>query len=335
MKEFILSDESRNSKGFKVLTSGIYLKRFEQNPVMYYNHAMEMGVIGRWENIRIKGDKLCATPVFDMNDPFASKIASKVEGGFIKAASIGIDECRMEVIGGESIVTSCRLYECSVCDIPSNENSLALHYGDKVITDTREIAKLTLKERENMNDLAAINEALGLQSNASIDSILEAIRSLKQSSGTEQAIDDAIKMKYVCDYERPGLITMAFSDPTAFSDYMEKRKSKIIKDREQKGSELIFKAIKEGVINNDRNGKVKSFWLNAFVNDFETAKYVLESFPRRTSISSMIKENGNGDGRSGWTLSDYRKKAPQELKNNPGLYQTLLDQEKQKNNINH
>ena len=38
MKEFLISDESTNSYGFAVLTSGINLERFKKNPVMYYNH---------------------------------------------------------------------------------------------------------------------------------------------------------------------------------------------------------------------------------------------------------------------------------------------------------
>lgn len=34
-----------------------------------------------------------------------------------------------------------------------------------------------------------------------------------------------------------------------------------------------------------------------------------------------------GKNRDGWTLADYRQYAPEELKNNPKLYQHLLEQE--------
>ena len=90
MKEFVLSDESPNSYGFKVLTDGIILDRFMANPVMYYKHDRETGVIGRWENIRKQGGKLLGTPVFDRKDELGIRIANKVKDGFIKGASMRI-----------------------------------------------------------------------------------------------------------------------------------------------------------------------------------------------------------------------------------------------------
>jgi len=91
-KEFVLSDETKNSYGFKVMTNGINLSRFRQNPVMYYNHDREAGVIGQWDNVRIDGKRLLGTPIFDLNDPLGAKVAKQVADGFLKGASIGIDK---------------------------------------------------------------------------------------------------------------------------------------------------------------------------------------------------------------------------------------------------
>lgn len=38
-KTFVLSDESVNSYGFRVLTDGIALDNFKKNPVMLWNHT--------------------------------------------------------------------------------------------------------------------------------------------------------------------------------------------------------------------------------------------------------------------------------------------------------
>lgn len=83
---FLVSDESLNSHGFKVLTAGINTTNFEKNPVMLYMHDRSHSVIGRWENLRKEGNKLYADAIFDEEDPEAVKIAGKVERGFIKAA---------------------------------------------------------------------------------------------------------------------------------------------------------------------------------------------------------------------------------------------------------
>lgn len=145
-KTFILSDESVNSHGFRVLTDGIDTSRFESNPVMLFNHISwgdkYNGPIGRWENIRKENGQLLAESVFDEEDEEAAKIAGKVSRGFIKGASIGIldivewSEDPNLMLPGQKLptVTKCVIYEASVCDFPSNEKSIALVGKDGKIT---------------------------------------------------------------------------------------------------------------------------------------------------------------------------------------------------------
>lgn len=56
-KTFVLHDESVNTYGFRMLTSGVNLDEFRKNPVMLLNHNDYSLPIGRWENIRIEGAK--------------------------------------------------------------------------------------------------------------------------------------------------------------------------------------------------------------------------------------------------------------------------------------
>ena len=176
VKEFVISDESLNRYGFKVLTSSIDLTEFKKNPVMYYNHQRETGVIGRWENIRIEGDKLLAVPIFDINDELGLKISGKVQSGFIRAASIGIQH---EVIPSDTdTVVSCELVECSVCDIPANRNALVLYHKGEPVKDIESHMKLILTKKGNdmnENDLKTILTALDLSSCATVNDILNRI----------------------------------------------------------------------------------------------------------------------------------------------------------------
>ena len=52
-KTFILHDETVNTQGFRMLTSGADLSVFKNNPVMLLNHDDWDLPIGRWENIRV------------------------------------------------------------------------------------------------------------------------------------------------------------------------------------------------------------------------------------------------------------------------------------------
>ena len=88
-KTFILHDETVNTQGFRMLTSGADLSVFKNNPVMLLNHDDWDPPIGRWENIRVEGTQILADAVFDEDDERAVAVMGKVERGFLKAASIG------------------------------------------------------------------------------------------------------------------------------------------------------------------------------------------------------------------------------------------------------
>lgn len=167
-KTFILSDESVNSHGFRVLTDGIELDRFKSNAVMLFNHISwgdkYNGPIGRWENIRVENGQLLADAVFDEVDEEAKKIAGKVERGFMKGASIGIldviewSEDPALMLPGQKLptVTKCVIYEASVCDFPSNEKSIALVGKDGKISLITEDSLRVLLSANKENDTDAI-----------------------------------------------------------------------------------------------------------------------------------------------------------------------------------
>ncbi len=151
-KTFLLSDDSLNSYGYRVLTDGIDMSDFEKNPVLLFNHErMSWGVdkydgpIGRWDNVAVKSGKLYGDPVFDEEDPKGKMISNKIEKNFIRAASIGfqiieLSEDKKYMLPGQTrpTVTKCKLVEVSVVDVPANKNALALYddNGHKVdLTD--------------------------------------------------------------------------------------------------------------------------------------------------------------------------------------------------------
>ena len=126
MRIVLCDSETINSYGFKTDVKGINLSRFEKNPVMLYQHNPH-SVIGRWEDIKIEGGQLSATPVFDMEDPEAAEIARKVEQGFIKGCSMGIVIKQMTRTKGIDTATESVLLEASIVSIPADENALVVY----------------------------------------------------------------------------------------------------------------------------------------------------------------------------------------------------------------
>ncbi len=130
-KIFVLNDERKtNSYGFRILTSGISLSRFEKNPVMLDSHYnSNSSVIGKWEEVQKDNYLLTASPVFDTDDEKANTIAGKVERNFIKSCSMGVGFSKkdLEYKDGELVLKSCELYEVSIVAIPSNANAIRLY----------------------------------------------------------------------------------------------------------------------------------------------------------------------------------------------------------------
>lgn len=211
--DFILIDDSVVMNGFRPLMSGVQLASFKANPVMLFMHNRADGgmlasldedavlPIGQWYDVRIEGNRLLAKPDFDDNDPFALKVQSKVEGGYLKGASIWIEP--MAVSDDEALklqgqqgptITKWGVLEASIVDIPNCRNALAIKNsaGAKIVLNANAAYDASVHEyllsftdkKQNMNkDLLCAT--LGLPSTATDSEIASKLAALK--SGTENA----------------------------------------------------------------------------------------------------------------------------------------------------
>ena len=197
MQRFICSDESVNSYGFWVLTSGIRLEKFLKNPVMLWNHSRSYGSrndvlpIGYWKDLRVENGCLTAEPVFDTEDDFARQIASKVEQQVVRACSIGIrilttsaEDVYMKKGQTHETVIACELREISLCDIPSNGNAVAVALYDEQdrLIGLSEMSESFLPSVVNpkKNDMEKVNEILGLPKGATEDLAVAEIAKLNE-----------------------------------------------------------------------------------------------------------------------------------------------------------
>lgn len=89
---FVISDESKDSHGTVFRMSGWKFDRFTSNPIVTYGHPDPNGadpdvIIGRG-TVSIEGGRLTARVEYDMENPLAQKVKSKVDRGFLNMTSI-------------------------------------------------------------------------------------------------------------------------------------------------------------------------------------------------------------------------------------------------------
>lgn len=308
-KTFILSDNSLNSYGFRLLTSGANLEQFKKNPVMYYNHDTWSTPIGKWENIRVEDDKVLADAVFDLADAEAAKIAGKVERDFIRMTSVGVvalewSEESEHMMPGQTrpTVTKWIAKEASIVGMGANHNALRLYDRNGKLLNGEEQIKLMFDTNLELNN-NKMNEnlikMLELDDGASEGTVLGAIKLLL--SDTKRLVDENKTFK-----ERIDALNEA-----------EKRQ------RTDEAIHLTDEAVKDGRLNADARAEM----LEMFELDFEKAKKVLTAIPKRESVKDKLKnqENLNDEAyqamvKMNWDDIDKEGKLSELREDYPDLY---------------
>jgi HK97 family phage prohead protease len=282
---FLVSDETVNTYGFRILTAGIDTTRFEKNPIMLYMHEQPI-IIGRWENLTKKGGQLFADAVFDEADPIAKEIMGKVERGFLKATSLGIffePSSRLKDEKGDYI-EKCELIEISIVAIPSNSNAVKLY------NDSFETVQLKLNQLSEINSIANLFQ---LPNSASQKEVLTLVTNLKAENTTYK--NQLLRVEQEQEKELKAIIELAekrgFLKPVLSAHFLELGKKDFFKTKD----ELI---------------KLFPIQTQSFMEQIETHK------------QKGVKLDGKD--KSQWNLEDYRKFAPKELQENPELFQKLL-----------
>lgn len=222
-KEAVINTPRLNCYGFRVLTEGIDLEQYKKNPVLLWMHTRpfrgttdEVLPLGRMENLRVEGDRLIGTPVFDQQDEFARKVESKWEQGILKMVSAGLtvleeSNAPEHIVEGQrfATVTKSKLVEVSIVDIGANDDALALYRDDKLI-DLKQEGELgktlslvsqpeetTVEPINNNATMKNIALKLGLAESATLEQIVAAIEGLQSENRTLKAAREAADTKSI------------------------------------------------------------------------------------------------------------------------------------------
>lgn len=211
----VISNQSLNSYGSRIMTAGIDIKQYEKNPIVLWMHIRpvigskeEPLPIGRMENIRVEGENLVGDIVFDEKDDFARKIKGKYDDGFLNMVSAGLDivelsEDEQYLLPGQTRMTvvKSKLREVSCVDIGANDDSLVdttLYYKEQVIDmnkneQANEVIPLLKNRLDNNNKkvkkMNEILKALNLKEGATEEMAVKAINSLKEKAARGEEVE--------------------------------------------------------------------------------------------------------------------------------------------------
>lgn len=193
-KRVRLTDDSLNSHGSRVLTSGVDISQYERNPVLLYMH--ERGkVIGFMKDIEVRDGEITGEPVFDCATELSKQCKKQWEVGSLRMVSIGIDVLELSekpehLVAGQTAptITKSKIFETSIVDIGANDNAIVMRRDGKQITlgrDSENPLPILNNKPQTTNqqmELKTIALKLGLPETADETAVLDKIGELNRAS---------------------------------------------------------------------------------------------------------------------------------------------------------
>lgn len=138
-KRVRISNESLNSYGTRVLTSGMNVEQYNRNPVLLYMHERGQ-VIGYVKDLKVEGDEVTGELMFDEATELSRRCKKQWEFGSLKMVSAGIDilelsEDPKHLVQGQTspTISKSKLFEVSLVDIGANDDAIVLQKDGKRI----------------------------------------------------------------------------------------------------------------------------------------------------------------------------------------------------------
>ena len=190
-KRVRISNDSINSYGTRVLTSGLDISQYEKNPVLLWMHRRGQ-VIGYMKDLKKENDELTGEPVFDEATELSRTLKKQWEEGSLKMVSIGADvletsKAAADMAEGqtEATITRSKLYEVSLVDIGANDDAIVLRKDGTDIRLAKDEDTINKNEEDMITkELAVI---LGLGEDAQEQDILTAAKAMKEENDSAKA----------------------------------------------------------------------------------------------------------------------------------------------------
>lgn len=303
-KEFLLTDDSVNCYGYRLLTSGLQLDRFDP-PIGFFMHNREQGVAVRWEDLTVRDNALYGKPVVD--DSRFPDLVAQIEDGFYSAASVGhivalsMSEDPSLRIEGQTgpTVTEWFPRECSIVDIPGNYNAVA----QSRLFDENNNVLMDLSDKQT--------HSIMTEKAITLEALLEiGLPNLVAESTTEQAV------QIIRD-----LVAKAARTTTAEAA-LQSLQAQVVAD---KVNSVVDKALADHKVNAIMAEKLKQ----DYATNPEGLEALVAAMPAQATISNQLKAEDLPQKYQGKTWHDLymQEGALEDIKKNyPSYYEKLVKQ---------
>lgn len=299
-KSFVVSDESINSNGFRMITEGMRRGRFDNNPVMLDGHERNNSkVLGNWVNLRTEGGLILADPVWDDEDPHAANIHRKVDKGFIKGCSLSAEPIKTRYNEVEDLieVVEWELKEISIACVPSNANSLLL-------TDKK-------GNQLNKEQLIALSEN---SQNPNLDTMKNLKLMAKVVNLADTATEDEVMQK-VQEIAEANIELTDANDKLTKANEKFKKEVSTLKDAQKDVSKNLAIALVDGAVSaNKILPAEREDYLELAEANYESTKKVLDKKKPFRGITANLKDGDNTDAANafaeetkGWKYDQFFK----------------------------
>lgn len=250
-KRVRISNDSLNSYGFRVLTSGMDVTQYNRNPVLLYMH--ERGnVVGYVKDLKVENNEVTGELMFDCASELSQRCKKQFEFGSLRMVSAGLDiletsEDASVLVQGQTrpTITKSKLFEVSVADVGANDDAIVLHKDGKIITLGRDgDCDLPLLNNNNKQqkteemDNKTIALQLGLPETATeaeISAKITELNAVKEQNASLMKEKDKLTLESITN-----LVTHAIADKRL----EEKDKDQFVELGKKIGAEELEKTLK-------------------------------------------------------------------------------------------
>lgn len=212
-KRVRISNDSLNSYGTRVLTSGMNVEQYCRNPVLLYQHERGQ-VIGYVKDLKVENDEVTGELMFDCASELSKRCKKQYEFGSLRMVSVGIDileysEAPEHLVQGQTspTITKSKLFEVSLVDIGANDDAIVLQKDGKRITLGKdgECPLPLLNNNNNFQNPEQMDQkklalSLGLPETAdeaAINAAIEELKTAKAENADLKKNNDALTLERI------------------------------------------------------------------------------------------------------------------------------------------
>ncbi len=226
-KRVRISNDSLNSYGTRVLTSGMNVEQYCRNPVLLYQHERGQ-VIGYVKDLKVENDEVTGELMFDCASELSKQCKKQYEFGSLRMVSVGIDivelsEDKKYLVEGQrrpTIIKS-KLFEVSLVDIGANDDAIVLQKdGIRIALGKDGESSLPCLSNNNNQktkemDIKTFAQHLGLPEMATEPEVLAKLEELKAAKEQNKILQEekqALLLKSITNLVDQAILEKKFGE---------------------------------------------------------------------------------------------------------------------------